>query len=216
MSDVTVSSAAVPTVVLGEASNAPAAAPVAAPSATPPAPPASEGKPPWLDERLERAKAEGLREGLKALGFESADDLKKIAAERKAKADAEKTAEEKRIEAESALKKEQKKSQAQAEALGVFVKSQMSALTEAQKAAVMAVAGDDPAQQIKTIEALRPTWTGAETPKLADTGPAMGAPSGAGNVAQPFDVKAFHAELNEINPILAARYAIANGVFEKK
>lgn len=206
MSDVTVTNGA-PSIVVD-----PAAKP--APSPQPSGEPSE--KPTWLDARLERER----RSVLKELGIDSLEAGKSAIAEAQAKREAEKTDAQKRGELEATLKKEQAEKQAMADALSVYAKSQMSALTEAQRKAVADVAGDDAAMQLKTITALQPTWASAAapaatvvTPAPQDTAPAPAAPKD-GNTSPPPDVKAIHAELKKTNPILAARYATANGVFD--
>jgi hypothetical protein len=197
------------------------------PAANPPAPagtPAakqstsSEGEPAWLAPRLERERAKVLKD----LGVESPEDAKKAIEAARAAAEAQKSDAQKRGELESTLKAERAEKQAMAAALDAYAKSQMGALTEAQRNAVAAVAGEDPAKQLKTIEALKPTWTGAAAPAapaapppVRDTATAPAAPK-EGATSAPPDAKAIHDELQKSNPILAARYALANGLFENK
>jgi len=214
MSDVTVTGG-LPSIVVDAtgASNAPVPAPASVSAPSP------EEKPSWLDARLERER----RSVLKELGIESLDDGKKALATLKAEEDAKKSAAQKAAELETSLKAAKAEKDAMAEALGVYAKSQMTALTEAQRNAVAAVAGDDPAKQLKTIEALRPTWASAAAPaatvtpeKPRDTAPAPGAPKDAGTTSSPPDQKAIWEALKNTNPILAARYALANGLFDNK
>lgn len=51
--------------------------------------------------------------------------------------------------------------------IGGFATAQLSALTAEQQAAVKAIAGEDPALQLKTITALTPTWKLATPPGTA-------------------------------------------------
>jgi len=216
MSDpnVTVTPAA-PTVVVDP--QAPKPAPAAAAPAAPQGEPSE--KPSWLDARLERER----RAVLKDLGIESVDDAKKSLAELHAKREAEKSAAQKAAELEASLKAEKAKGDEMAKAIGAFAKAKMAGLTDAQRAAVTAVAGEDATKQLATIEALAPTWAApaasaatapaapAAPARPADTAPAPSAPSdGVG--ASPPDPKAVYAELKKTNPVIAARYAIANGV----
>lgn len=203
MSDVTVTPDA-PAINVPEKSPAPAPAPVGKSEA--------DGKPEWLDARLERERSKLLKD----LGVQSIDDAKKILAEHAAKAEAEKSTAQKAAELETSLKATKAEKESLAAALGEYAKAQMGALTEAQRSAVAAVAGDDPALQLKTINALRPTWASAAAPAApADTAPPPAAPKG-GPVSEPPDAKAIHEELKKTNPVLAARYALANGVFDNK
>lgn len=188
----------------------------AAPAAKPPTPAGED--PSWIAPRLERERSSWLKQ----LGAESFDAAKKAidaakAAEESAKSDAQK-----RGELETTLKSEREEKQAMAEALSAYAKGQMGALTEEQRNAVAAVAGNDPAKQLKTIEALKPTWVSAAVPAAPaaapppkDTAPAPAAPKDGAPSASP-DVKAIYEELQKTNPILASRYALANGVFENK
>jgi hypothetical protein len=93
------------------------------------------------------------------------------------------------------------------------VKSRMATLTDAQRSAVVAVAGDDPARQLKTIEALAATWTATTAPRDSAPGPSMPR-DGAVVGSAPTSRETFE-QLRASNPVLAARYAFANGVFEK-
>lgn len=190
-----------------------APAPAAKPAGTPPG-----DEPAWLGPRLERERAKVLKD----LGIESPEEAKKAIEAARAAAEAQKSDAQKRGELETTLKNERAEKQAMAEALGAYAKSQMGALTEAQRNAVVAVAGEDPAKQLKTIDALRPTWAGAAAPAAPadppppkNTAPAPAAPKD-GAPSPPPDAKAIYETLKATNPILASRYALANGVFENK
>jgi hypothetical protein len=199
----------------------PVAAPITIdPSAAKPAPvataPPENEKPSWLDARLERERAKALKDA----GFESAEDAKKASEELKAKREAEKSAAQKAAELEAALKTKTAREEALTSTLSGYAKTQLAGLTEAQRNAVAAVAGDDPAKQLQTIEALKPTWASASAPATPapvvpkDTAPAAAAPKDAGNVSAP-DLKAVYEELVKTNPVLAARFRAANGLYEK-
>jgi hypothetical protein len=209
MSDTTITPA--PTTITVDP-GAPKGAPVPAPQT---APQSDDQKPHWLDARLERERIKALKEA----GFESAEEAKKASDELKAKREAEKTIAQKAAELENSLKATKAEKDAAMGALGTHAKAQLAALDEAQRNAVMAVAGDDPVKQLTTIEALRPTWASAAAPAAAptaptvkDTAPAVSAPKDGPNAAPP-DPKAIHAELKKTNPVLAARYALENGIF---
>lgn len=191
-------------------------APVAAPA--PAAPAAEKGeseKPHWLDGRLERERKALLKE----LGLDDVETGKKAIAELNAKREAEKTAAEKAAELDAKLKASDAEKAAMAEALGLTAKARLATLTEAQKAAVTALAGDDPVKQLKTIEALTPTWpsapaaTATET-KAADTAPGRTAPTSETPTSAP-DLKAIYAELRKTNPVMAARFADVNGLHDE-
>lgn len=190
-------------------------------TATPAAAPAQakpeDEKPSWLDARLERERNKVLKD----LGVESFEDAKKALDELNAKREAEKTAAQKAAELDAALKATKADKDALAEAVALIAKDRMAALTDAQKNAVTALAGDDAAKQLKAIDTLAPTWkaeapaaataTPATQTKTVDTAPAPSAPNGAAPTSPP-DPKAVYEELRKSNPIIAARYAEANGL----
>lgn len=214
MSDAVVTPADGGVVSIDPAANPPAPAGTsAAKQSTPP-----EGEPAWLGPRLERERAKVLKD----LGVESPEEVKKAVDAARAAAEAQKSDAQKRGELESTLKAERAAKQEMAAALDAYAKSQMGALTEAQRNAVAVAAGEDPAKQLKFIEALKPTWAGAAAPAapaapppVKDTALAPAAPK-EGVLAPPPDAKAIHEELQKTNPVLAARYALSNGLFENK
>ena len=196
------------TVTLDTQSGAPVAPPAAAPAAPPPpaaaAAAASDGEPNWLPARLERER----KAVLKALGVENVDDAKAALAE-----------------LDAALKATKAENEALSTALAAHVKGALEPLTDAQRAAVLALAPDDPAAQLRALEALRPTWASpASAPPAvaapptatppADTSAGRSAPND-GAATSPPDHKAIHAELEKTNPVAAARYAVAHGVFSQ-
>lgn len=211
MSEVTAT--AVPTVNLAPNAGAAPSAPTAAPN-----PPSdSNAEPTWLAGRLERER----KQVLKDLGIDNADELKQLVADQKAKKEADKTDAHKRGELEKTLEGERAKISELSETVGLLAKGQMASLTEAQRNAVAGIAGDDPAKQIKTIEALRSTWastpaaaTQAEPPRQTAAQP--NAPASVTETSTPTDHKAIWAELKEINPVAAARYALENRIFNSK
>lgn len=187
-----------------------------APAQAPAAKGEPEEKPSWLDARLDRER----RSLLKELGIESLDAAKKDFEELKAAREAKKTDAQKAAETETSLKAANARLDEMNRALAGHAKDELSKLSEAQRNAVVAVAGEDPARQLSTITALRSTWTSAAAPAApADTGPKDTAPAPSmpkdGGNAPPPDVKAVYAELKKTNPVLAARYAFANGVFDQ-
>lgn len=212
MSDATVTTGEGKPIVLDSAANTPAAAPTAKPA------PSSTEEPAWLAPRLERERAKFLKD----LGIDSLEGAKKAIDQAKAAEEAQKSDAQKRGELETTLKKELAEKQELAAALSSYAKTQMGALTEAQRNAVTALAGDDAAKQLKAIEALSPTWASAAAPAAAvtetkpkDTAPAPAAPKDGAPSAQP-DAKATYEELKKTNPVIAARFALANGVFDSK
>lgn len=176
----------------------------------------AEEKPSWLDARLERER----RSLLKDLGIDSVDEAKKLFKEAADKKEAEKSDAQKRGELEKTLESERRKMTEMAEALNAHATAQLKGLSDAQREAVLGIAGEDPAKQLKTIEALRPTWASAAAPaaemKTADTSAPRSAPKDEGSQSSPPDHKAIYADLLKANPILASRYALEHGVFSKQ
>lgn len=161
-----------------------------------------------LKARLDETRAAALRE----LGFATADEAKAAAAAAKAAAEASKTAEQRAAEALA----EKGRLAAEHEATLAIVREhagrQLGALTDEQKAAVAAIAGDDPRAQLKAIDALRPTW-GAQPPPApiataptaaASTAPPPNAP--AGQAPAVVDHAATYRGLKATNPIAAAAF----------
>lgn len=191
------------------------------PAGTPPAPP--EKDPDWLNKRIGNAKKSAVAETLKELGVEDLESAKAAIAAKKKIDDEAKTAAQKAAELDTKLKATETEKAAMAEALATYAAAQMKGLTEAQRAAVTAIAGEDAAKQLKAIEALSPTWaagatstttTDTTTQKPTDTAPIKSAPKDNGGNSPP-DHKAVYAELKKTNPFLAARYGIAHGVHDQ-
>jgi hypothetical protein len=151
---------------------------------------------------------------LKSLGVSSLEEAQKAIAEATAKREAEKSETQKRVELEASLKAQSEILQSQTQALKAFADEQMKSLSDAQRAAVIDLAGDEPAKQIKALTTLRPTWAAPAAPEtVTNTAPPPGAPKPVGtNAAQSTDMDTYKS-LKEINPILAARFAIANNIF---
>lgn len=196
--------------------------PVTDPSATTPATPQAptapaEGDPNWLNARIAQAKKSAETELLKSLGATSPDEVKAALAAKKAADDANKTAAEKVAE----LSKQHETSSARATSLEAVVKSraaiELAKLTDVQKAAVQAIAGEDPAAQLSAIDKLSPTWASGTAPTAPvvtppagpkDTAPPRGAPPPATGSA--VDHVATYKALKDSNPFAAAQYRRAN------
>jgi hypothetical protein len=84
----------------------------------------------------------------------------------------------------------------------------LQGLTDAQRAAVLEVAGDNVALQIKTANAIRKT---AAAP-VHNTLPTQGAPKEQGNPMSAPDPTATFVELMQKNPYFATRYAERQGL----
>ena len=165
----------------------PAAPAQPATNAAPVVPPATQAaddpnNPPWLPERLARERKSAAKEAeanarkavLEELGGDP-DAIKKLLADEKKRAEAQKSLETKVAERDATLKAKEDRNRELEESVKSYAEGQLAGLTEQQKAAVLKVAGDDPAKQLKAIEALRPTWTIV----------APAAPAQAPNVAAP-------------------------------
>ncbi len=200
------------------ASGAPAiTVPPVAPAAAsaPAAPPPDPNNPPWLAGRLDEARERERATILKELGITDAKKAKEqLDAARKAEDDAKSIAD-KLAESAKSLSKVQAQNEQLLAATKEWAARQMLALTAEQQAAVKAIAGDDPGQQLKTIAAFQPTWSAqaaaaAPAPKppatpASGTAPAHTAPDGT-NVSQT-NHQAVHAQLLKTNPFAAAQYA---------
>lgn len=214
---------------------APAApAPIAAPAAPPaaPAPPAPDAADPgdgslpkWVAARLEQAKRSAAADVLRAIGAETPEAAADAVKRARAAADAEKTAAQQAAEAQQRAATLQKERDDLHTTVGTVATAQLSALTAEQRAAVTAIAGDNPAAQLRTIAALRPTWTVVAPPAAApapaapappaapppppappaNTAPQAGAPP-AGSPPAVTDHLAVLKGLEVTNPIRAARY----------
>jgi hypothetical protein len=177
---------------------------------------AENGAPNWLPERLERERKSLLKE----LGIDNLADAKKLISDANAKREAEKSDAQKRGELEKILEGANKRLEETTSALKSYAEAQLKALSEPQRAAVSALAGEDPAMQLKAIETLRPTWasaaaaTAVEKPK--DTAIAPSAPNDASSQQSPPDLMAIYNEWKTKNPVWAARFADANQLFTKK
>lgn len=181
-------------------------------------PPAQQAEDPaWVSKRLEREYAKILRD----LGVQSLDDAKAAVASAKAAEDAQKSAAQRLAELEVQLKNSNAESKNMADALGAYAKSQLDALTEPQRNAVLTVAGDNPSQQLKTIEALKATWAAPAAPAVsavvpADTSAVRSGPKETSENTTPPDDKSIYEELLLTNPVLASRFALQRGLFEPK
>jgi len=140
-----------------------------------------------LKSRIDRAAKSAQSDMLKSLGVENVDDIKAAIAAKREQEEAQKTLEERLAserqqrearEAELAIYRETVSQQAQ---------QALDGLSDEQRAAVTAIAGDDSAKQLSTLAALRPTWATArdEQPKPppANTAPPRSQPNDSGNTS---------------------------------
>lgn len=189
---------------------------VATPSAEPPKPhvPASALPDDALAARLASAKATGQKELLTQVGAQSPDEIK-AALELYRTSEAAKKTEAEKLAAET-LARQTAEHQAQTyrTALDGYKAQESAKLTDEQRAAVDAIAGDDPAQWVKTLTAIRPTWGQASVappPAVppANTAPNAGAPPPTGTTSPP-NIKAHYEALLARNPVVAAQFAEKN------
>lgn len=183
-----------------------------------------QSEPEWLPQRLERAKASAQSDMLRALGVQSVDDAKALVdaarkLEEERKTEAQRTAE--RI---AALEPKAKQADDLASKLGRYADAELGKLSESQRAAVLAIAGEDRARALDVIEALRPTWASAAAsvevaqhqqvaaprPPPASTSAATVAQSGAPAQSAQVDHKAEYERIRGINPVLASQYLLAH------
>lgn len=110
-----------------------------------------------LKERLDESRASAESKIAKELGVTVAE-AKVILAAHKAKEDASKSDVERLTAEREALKAQTAELAEYRAAVEVRASAELQGLTEAQRAAVVALAGDHPAKQLRTIETLRPSW----------------------------------------------------------
>lgn len=141
---------------------APAPAAVAPPAVAPPqvpsAQPTTEGKPPWLDERLAQAKEQERKAFLRELGVSDPDEAKRILAEAKAREEKEKTAAQKHAESETERKRLADRNALLEAAVVATAQREMAALSPTRQAQIKAAAGEDPAAQSRMIAIFAPGW----------------------------------------------------------
>lgn len=137
--------------------------------------------PPWLSGRLketrQKAEEDARAKFLAELGTDDPETAKKLIAEEKKRAEERKSLETKHAEVSEALKTKDARNKELESSVKVFADGQLALLSEPQKAAVLKVAGEDPAKQLNAIEALRPTWAAVApaAPALAPNGTAPSA-----------------------------------------
>lgn len=189
------------------------AAPVVAPSAP------NVGEPDWLNGRIAQAKQSAQAELLKSLGVESLDAAKAAVVALAAKAEADKTAETRAAELKARLDGETAKTVAQGAIIAEYAGRQMIGLTAEQKAAVVAIAGEDAGAQLRAIAALQPTWATPAAPaptttpapaaptQAPNTAPGHTAPNGAAGTSPP-NHRAAYEQAQKSNPFAAADYGL--------
>ena len=179
--------------------------------------------PNWLPMRLEQAKRSALAEAQKALGVESLEQAKALIEKAKTLEEQRKSDVEKLTERVTSLEPKASRASALEERLGRMADAALAGLTEAQRAAVLAIAKDDKTAALDTIEALRPTWAAmapappAPLPAPAKTTAATAAPPAIAPTAVT-NHRATYDALKAENPLAAAQYlnAYAKQIFPDK
>lgn len=165
----------------------PAAAPAPIPPAAPPPAPeaGAQQDPNWLAPRLEQAKRAAETAVLAQLGVKDAAEAKAALDAYKAAQDAAKT-EAERVSARLAEGEAAKARAATLEAaVSAHAATEMAKLDDAKRDAVIAIAGEDTAAQLRAISALAPTWSAQVQPPPAAVVPPPAAPPAAATTAHP-------------------------------
>jgi hypothetical protein len=79
----------------------------------------------------------------------------------------------------------------------------MATLTEAQRSAVIAAAGDSPAAQLRVVTALRPTWVAAAPASTTSAAPAPAAVT----TTNP-NHRQIYEDMKKQNPFAASHYLL--------
>lgn len=194
-----------------------APAPAATPTPTPAAITTQEDRA-WLNERLAQAKSSERDKIFRDLGVPDMTAAK-------AKIDAAAKAD----EAARALNAANAEKERLSSAVREYAGRMMMGLTDAQKAAVTKIAGEDPAKQVETIVALSETWARekpaataepaaapAATPAPAPAAPpattAITSPAPGSGTPAPSDPRSTFKNLQSSNPFAAAQYGLRHEV----
>jgi hypothetical protein len=181
---------------------------VTEPVTAPVRPAVSDLPPEALKERLERERASAQSALLKDLGVTSTDELRAAIEVARAAAEAKRTEAEKQAALIAERDALTVKVRSFGEAVTAHANATLSALSDSQRAAVMALAGDDPAAQLKAVSALRSTWTVEVPAPRGETVPAATAP--AATVPTVPDRKQEYESLKTRNPFAAATFLAAH------
>lgn len=172
-----------------------------------------------LRQRLQREREKGAAEAraaqLKSLGVENEDELKAALKDRQERLDAEKSQADKLADITARHAETSKRAQRYETIIKARATAELADLTDEQRAAVESLAGDDPAETLKAITALRPTWGKPATkddaadekpkPPPVDTAPSRNSAPNDDNTSPP-DHKAVWEAMKAKNPIAAAGY----------
>jgi len=189
-------------------------------STTPaPAPSAQESdpNPAWLKARLDREREKAQKELLRDLGVDDPKAAKDALTAYKAAQDAAKTEAQRLADEVASLKPKAERLSTLEGVVNARAEAELASLTDTQRAAVVSLAGDDPAARLRTIDALRPTWAAQQAANAAAPKPLAAPASTTASAAAPrpgeptqTDHKAVYADLKKSNPMAAAAYALAH------
>lgn len=173
--------------------------------------------PSWLNGRLEQAKRSAQREMLAELGIDDPEKLKAIVKKASELEESSKSEIEKLTDKLSKLSPQAKRAEELSERLSKYADAELSKLTENQRAAVEAIAGEDKTRVLETIEALRPTWSTKPKDELEAAKPKPAPANTGSNGAAPPEVsatkvdhKATYEALKQTNEYQAKRYYLAH------
>lgn len=181
-----------------------------------------------FNERLASSRSAAERAVFEELGL-TRDEIAALREEKRQREDAQKTLEQRVAERDAELKAAQQERDSYLATIKDRAGTEMELLTEQQREAVKKLAGERPAEQLKAIDALWPTWKQAATaqaeprpaasqepPPQAQTSPAPSAPGGGAPPGE-VDHRAKYEDL-EKNPFLRARYGAlhANSVYRPR
>ena len=172
----------------------PAPAPLPSPAAAAPAAPVvapltlepPEGtEPDWFKRRLEQHERSITKKLLGAVGVEKLEDAKAAVVKARELEEAQKSEIEKANAKAAALAPKAARADALEAIVTERVTRELAALTPEQKQAVLTGAGEDPAAQLRLIDALKPTWAAPPAPSTPAAPAASAAPAPAPPVAPP-------------------------------
>lgn len=167
---------------------------------------AQEQDPNWLPKRLEQAKSATIGEILKRYGAEKIEDIDAKLA-RLQELETSQLSEQERVKLKlQELEPKAARATQLEEAITALAQRELGGLSDLQKAAVLTLAGTDPAAQIKAVESLRPTWTSAQAPVAAPATTSAAAPPQSAPTNE-VNHRARLAQLQNENPFAAAEYA---------
>ena len=201
------------TQVAAVAAPADTTAPVAPVATSAPAPTVqTEQEPAWLAGRLAREREAVTKQILAELGVADTKDAKAALKTLRDAEAAKKTEEQRMRERIAALEPLEARAAALTATLDSLAQIELGKLSEAQRAAVLKVAGSDPQRTLDVITALRDSWAVQPAPVAAPTNTAP--PASVPQPATPGAVNhlATWEALKRSNPVEAARFLVANRI----